>query len=374
MSQTQDVESYVVELRSDTFTKPSKGMYEAIMKAEVGDSIYDEDPTITLLEKQTAEMFGKEASLFMPSGTMANLVAAMVHCEERGSEIIVGNKSHFNMWEQGGVGQIGGIYSRQIDNLPDGSFDLEKLEEMIPTEEDRCCGRIKLVCVENSQNWCGGRILPTEFVENLGLMLRKHNIKLHCDGSRIMTVAMASGVDIKLLCKDYDSINFCFSKAVGAPVGSILVGGKSFIQKAVRVRQSLGGGMRQAGVLAACCLYGLEHAQNNIKMDLANSKRLSEGIHKLNSKVFYIDIDNIETNIIHLVITSKKFTSSQLIQRLETVTDAELKQLKKSIKVKVGEIDKKTMRLLTHLDVNSTEIEQALIKFEYVNNEYLALE
>lgn len=366
----QEHESYEVELRSDTFTKPSKDMLAHMMKAEVGDSIYDEDPTIKLLEKTVAEMFGKEDSLYMPSGTMANLVAAMVHCNERGSEIIVGSKSHFNLWEQGGISQIGNIYSRQLENLDDGSFDLEKLENMLPDASDRCCGRVKAVCIENSQNWCGGRILKTDFMEKLGELCRKNDIKVHLDGSRIMTVSEKTGVDIKTLCKDCDSINFCFSKQVGAPIGSILIGSKNFIEKALRVRQSLGGGMRQAGVLAAACLYGLSKARENIKLDLANAYRLASGIHQLKNKVFAVDIENIETNIVHLEILSKKFGSLDLIERLQTVTKEELNHLKQSIVVKVGEIDKRTVRLVTHLDVNANEIEKALIKLEYVSNEY----
>lgn len=363
------LDSYCVELRSDTFTKPSKGMYEAMVSAQVGDSIYDEDPTITKLEKTTAELFGKEASLFMPSGTMANLVAAMVHCSERSSEIIVGEKSHFNMWEQGGISQIGGMYARQIANLDDGTFDLEKLESMLPDDDDRCCGVVKAVCIENSQNWCGGRVLPMEFMNKLAVLLKKKNVKLHLDGSRVNTVAAATGIDVKLLVKDCDSINFCFSKACGAPVGSILIGDKEFIKKAVRVRQSLGGGMRQAGVLAACCLYGLEHLRENLKKDLANAKRLSEGISALKSSILSVD-NVVETNIVHMKITSTKLNSNDLIERLQKVTDAELKSLKHNIIVKVGDVDNKVVRLLTHLDVDSNEIEMALLKIEYVCREY----
>lgn len=366
-----EIESYVVELRSDTFTKPSKGMREAMANSVVGDAIYDEDPTITLLEKTTAELFGKEASLFMPSGTMVNLVSAMVHCNERGSEAIVGDKSHYNLWEQGGLGQIGGIYTRQIQTLDDGTYDLKVLESMMPDHSDRCCGRVKMVAIENSHNWCGGRILPMDFLEKLGILCRERNIKIHVDGSRIMTVAAASGIDVKTLVKDCDSVNFCFSKQCGAPVGSILIGDKEFIQKAVRVRQSLGGGMRQSGVLAACCLYGLNNLEENLKKDLKNAKRLAEGINKLPGDIFNIDFENIQTNIINMTIKSDRYSAMDLIKRLETVTEDELKQLNKSIIVKVGEIDSKTVRLLTHLDVDETGIEMAILKLEYVATEYL---
>lgn len=364
---------HTIELRSDTFTKPSKGMLEAMCKAEVGDSIYDEDPTITLLEKTTAEFFGKEASLFMPSGTMANLVAAMVHCNERSSEMIIGDKSHINLWEQGGVSQIGGIYTRQIKTLEDGTYDLDELETMLPSLDDRCVGNVKMVATENSHNWCGGRIVPLEFFTKLGKLLRERNVKLHVDGSRIATVAVASGIDVKTWVKDCDSINFCFSKACGAPVGSILIGEKSFIQQAVRVRQSLGGGMRQAGVLAACCLYGLERLEENLKKDLANAKRLAEGIHSLRGDgVFSIDYANIDTNIVNMKITQDKLTSAEVIERLQRITKEEKEQLKKSIILKVGEYDKTTARLLTHLDVNADEIELALLKLKFVSAEYAA--
>ena len=155
----------------------------------------------------------------------------MVHCNERGSEAIVGDKSHYNLWEQGGLGQIGGIYTRQIQTLDDGTYDLKVLESMMPDHSDRCCGRVKMVAIENSHNWCGVRILPMDFLEKLGILCRERNIKIHVDGSRIMTVAAASGIDVKTLVKDCDSVNFCFSKQCGAPVGSILIGDKEFIQK-----------------------------------------------------------------------------------------------------------------------------------------------
>lgn len=371
---SHQLEHHVIELRSDTFTKPSKEMFEYMQKCEIGDSQYDEDPTITLLEKRTAELFGKEASLFMPSGTMANLVAAMVHCDGRGSEMIVGDISHFNLWEQGGIGQIGGIYTRQIETLPDGTYDLEKLESMLPDHTDRGCGHVKVVAIENSHNWSGGRILPLDYLEKLGALMKKRNVKLHVDGSRVATVSAATGIDIKTWVKECDSVNFCFSKAVGAPIGSILIGNKDFIAKAVRVRQSLGGGMRQAGVLAACCLYGLDHLDENLKKDLVNAKRLAKGIHDLKTSVFCVDFDNIETNIVHLKINSNSFSADDLMDRLLKVTDSELKDLKRSIAVKVGGIDNKTVRLLTHLDVNSNEIELALLKIEYVANEFSNIE
>lgn len=213
MAQTNE-DVITVELRSDTFTKPTKAMLQEMIQAEVGDSIYNEDPTMIELEKTVASLFGKEASIFMPSGTMANLIGVMSHCNERGCEVIVGDKSHFNLWEQGGVSQVGGIYSRQVPNFSDGTFDLELVEDVIQDHTDTHCTKTKVICVENTQNMCGGRVLPQKFLDDLHELCVRHDIKLHMDGSRIINASLVTKQSLSEMCKHCDSINFCFSKVI----------------------------------------------------------------------------------------------------------------------------------------------------------------
>jgi threonine aldolase len=244
----------------------------------------------------------------------------MSHCYERGSEVVVGDLSHYNLWEQGGIGQIAQVYAKQIENLPDGTFDLSKLEKMIPDHSDPHCSQTRLVCIENTHNWCGGKILPTKFLDNLHEFCSSRNIKIHVDGSRIMNASVATRTSVKELCKHCDSINFCFSKSVGAPVGSILIGSRDFIQRAERVRKVLGGSMRQTGVLAAACLYGLEHAEENMKLDNQNAKNLAIGIEKATHGVVHVNSKDVQTNIVHMKILKPGLTVAEFITRLATVS------------------------------------------------------
>lgn len=262
-----------------------------------------------------SDLFGKEAALFMPSGTMANLAAVMTHCNERGCDIIVGDNSHFNLWEQGNVSQIGGIYCKQIRNNEDGTFDLEKFESMISDHTDCHCSTTKAVCIENTHNQCGGRVLPISFIENLRQICDRYDVRIHLDGSRVMNASIASGKSVKEICLHCDSINFCFSKGLGAPVGSVLIGSKQFIARAKRVRKALGGAMRQVGLLAAACLHALERAQQNLTKDHQNAKRLADGI----STGSAVQLDNkVETNIVHLKL-HPSIKMADFIQRLAMV-------------------------------------------------------
>lgn len=356
-----------IELRSDTHTKPTAEMLQEMIKAEVGDSVYNEDPTVIKLETTVSELFGKESALFMPSGTMANLIAVMTHCYERGSEIIVGNISHYNLWEQGGVSQIGGVYVKQIQNLADGTFDLEKFESLIADHTDVHCPRTRAVCIENTHNSCGGRVLPIEFIQELRTVCDRHDIRIHLDGSRVMNASIASGKSVKEICRSCDSINFCFSKGLGAPVGSVLIGSSVFIEKARRLRKVLGGGMRQVGILAAACLYGLEKAEQTIRKDHANAKKLASGINGQN--VVEIDVENVQTNMVNLKL-NKKIQISDLVNRLKEVNENEINELDGIIRVNAGETDSKTIRLVANLNVNSNDIDLAIKKINYVINEF----
>lgn len=251
----------------------------------------------------------------MPSGTMANLAAVMTHCNERGCDIIVGDISHFNLWEQGNVSQIGGIYCKQIRNNQDGTFDLEKFEHLISDHTDCHCSRTKVVCIENTHNHCGGRVLPVSFIEDLRQICNRHDIMIHLDGSRIMNASIACGKSVKELSQHCDSVNFCFSKGLGAPIGSVLIGKKDFIARAKRVRKALGGAMRQVGLLAAACLHALDRAQENLTRDHENAARLASGI----STGGAVQLDNkVETNIVHLKL-HPSIKINDFIQRLAEV-------------------------------------------------------
>ncbi|CAF0893776.1 unnamed protein product [Brachionus calyciflorus] len=356
----------IIELRSDTFTKPTPEMLQEMIKAEVGDAVYDEDPTVTKLEERVSELFGKEAALFVPSGTMANLIAVMVHCNERGSEIIVGDISHYNLWEQGGVSQIGNVYAKQIPNNEDGTFDLEKFESLISDHTDCHCSRTRLVCIENTHNHCGGKVLPIEFIRDLRKICDKYDIRIHLDGSRVMNASLASGLSVKEISDGCDSVNFCFSKGLGAPVGSVLIGSKKFIEMAKRTRKVLGGSMRQVGILAGACLYALDKANENLLKDHENAIKLAEGINGQG----LLEVQKPETNIIHLKL-GPKIKIADFVNRLKTVNESEVNRLGGVIKVNAGESDIKTIRLLSNLNVTTNQIDLAIKKINCVIEEFL---
>lgn len=357
-----------IELRSDTFTKPTKEMLEEMIQAEVGDAVYDEDPTMLKLEKTMADLLGKEASIFMPTGTMANLIGVMSHCNERGCEVIVGDQSHFNLYEQGGVSQVGGVYSRQVPNLSDGTFDLELVEDLIQDHTDAHCTKTKVICVENTQNHCGGKVLPTKFLDDLHSLCVKHDIKVHLDGSRLFNASLVSKQSLAEMAKHCDSVNFCFSKGLGAPVGSMLIGSKDYIKRAYRLRKLLGGSMRQTGLLASCCLHALRNAETNLRLDHSNAQKLGKGIQDVSRGV--VEVDLAITNITHVRIIPKDLTITKFIERLRTVTDEELTSLKKSIVVNVGDSDKRTMRLLTNLNVSTADVDLTIQKFNFICQEF----
>ncbi|HNM36392.1 MAG TPA: low-specificity L-threonine aldolase, partial [Anaerolineales bacterium] len=256
-----------VDLRSDTVTKPTPEMREAMAEAEVGDDVYGDDPTVNQLQVKAAEMLGKEAALFVPSGTMGNLLALLVHCS-RGEEVICGDKSHIYVNEAGGMAALGGIYPHPVPNQKDGTLRLEDIRASIqPDDSHRTITR--LVCIENTQNMCGGVVLSVEYTKQVGQLAKEHGLKFHIDGARIFNAAAALNVDIKELVAPADSVMFCLSKGLVAPIGSMLVGTKEFIAKAHRLRKMLGGGMRQVGVMAAAGLVSLDVMTGRLKQDHA---------------------------------------------------------------------------------------------------------
>jgi threonine aldolase len=263
-----------IDLRSDTVTKPTEAMWEAMAQAEVGDDVYGEDPTVNNLQSMAAERFGKEAALFIPSGTMGNLVAIMTHCH-RGDEAVLGDRSHTYLYEAGGVSALGGIHTFIVPNQSNGKISLEDLESAI-RPDDAHFPRTRLLCLENTHNRCGGSVLEKSYIDDVAALANKHHIKLHMDGARIFNAAVALGLPVAELTARIDTLTFCLSKGLCAPVGSVLVGDRAFIAEAHRIRKQLGGGMRQVGILAAAGIIALEEMVDRLAEDHARAKDLAK--------------------------------------------------------------------------------------------------
>ena len=270
----------VVDLRSDTVTKPTEGMLRCMCAAELGDDVFGDDPTVRRLEHRVAELLGKEAAVFVASGTMGNLIALGSHCEGRGEEVLCGKESHIFVYEQGGASSLMGIVFNTIQNQPDGTLDLEEVAKYMKPL-DAHFAQAKVLALENTSNKLGGLVLPLDYMEKAGLFCQKHGLKLHVDGARLWNAAVYLRKEVKELVSWADSVNVCFSKGLGAPAGSVLVGSKEFIARARRLRKAVGGGMRQVGLLAAAGLYALDFHVDRLREDHENATRLAEGLREM---------------------------------------------------------------------------------------------
>ncbi|KVL94528.1 low-specificity L-threonine aldolase [Burkholderia stagnalis] len=266
----------MIDLRSDTVTRPSPAMLAAMTAAEVGDDVWGDDPTVLRLQAAVAERAGKEAGLFFPSGTQSNLAALMAHCE-RGDEYIVGQLAHTYKYEGGGAAVLGSIQPQPIENALDGSLPIDKIVAAIKPIDNHFA-RTRLLALENT---IGGRVLPTGYAEAAVAVARERGLATHLDGARVCNAAVASRRTIADVCAPFDTVSICFSKGLGAPVGSVLVGSRPLLERAHRWRKVLGGGMRQAGILAAACLYALEHNVERLADDHANAAHLAEGLARI---------------------------------------------------------------------------------------------
>lgn len=272
----------VADFRSDTVTKPDEAMRTAMAQAIVGDDVYEEDPTVNALEKNCADLFGKEAALFVVSGTMGNLLSILAHTE-RGDEIIVGNTSHVHRWEQGNYAKLAGVSSTTVKVLDDGTLPLDEIKFAIRAD-DIHMPRSKLICLENTHNYAGGKSIPLEYMKKVRELADAHDLRLHVDGARFYNAAIDLGVSIAELAEPADSVMMCFSKGLGCPVGSIVVGSSDFIRRCRRHRKSLGGGWRQAGILAAAALYALEIAPSTVRSDHENAQYLCSSLNSATPK------------------------------------------------------------------------------------------
>jgi threonine aldolase len=346
MSQPQ----VLIDLRSDTVTKPTPAMREAMAKAEVGDDVYGEDPTILALETLAADMLGKEAAVFVPSGTMGNLISVLSHCG-RGDEMILGDRAHIFMYEAGGAAAVGGIQPRTIPNRADGTLDLEQVVASI-RGDDPHQPVTRLLALENTQNLCGGTVLPVAYMDEAGELAHSQGLKLHVDGARIWNAAVALGVSPARLLKHADSVSACLSKGLAAPVGSVVAGSDEFILRARRMRKQVGGGMRQAGVIAAAGLVSLMEMVERLAEDHANAKLLAEGLARIDGVA--IDPASIQTNLVYFEITRKGMNGQDVAAGLSNEG------------VRLNGTGGKIMRAVTHNDVTTSDIEQALDAFEIV--------
>ena len=302
----------VVDLRSDTLTRPTPAMSRAMAAADVGDDVFGEDPTVNKLEKMAAERMGKEAALFVASGTMGNLVSLLAHCA-RGEEIILGSFAHTFYFEQGGSAAVGGIHPRTLPNQPDGTLTLSDIEGAIRPDNVHF-PRTRLIVLENTHNLCGGHPLDIDYMRAVGDIARRHSLKIHVDGARFFNAAVALDVPAAKLAADADSVSFCLSKGLAAPVGSVVCGNHNFIAEARRARKILGGGMRQAGVLAAAGIVALNEMVERLADDHANARKLAQGLAEMPG--VSIDPSQIHTNIVYFEINREDLTVEELVKRL----------------------------------------------------------
>jgi len=338
-----------IDLRSDTVTKPTPEMREAMAEAEVGDDVYRDDPTVNRLEEVAADKLGKEAALFVPSGTMGNLIALLVHCQ-RGSEVILGNLSHIYLNEAGGMSALGGIQPCPIQNQPDGTLALDDILASIRTE-DVHHPITRLVCIENTQNICGGVPLTAEYTRQVGDLAHNHDLSLHIDGARIFNSAAAQKIAVSELVEPADSVMFCLSKGLASPVGSMLVGAQTFIARARHIRKMLGGGMRQVGVIAAAGLISLERMTKRLSEDHARAKKLADGLRQVKGLV--VDANSPYTNMVYLNLSEDA-----------SVDAPQITQKMKELGVLVDPENARRFRLVTHYWIDDQAVEQTISAFQ----------
>jgi len=302
-----------IDLRSDTVTHPTEAMRQAMATATVGDDVYGEDPTVNQLEAEAAEMLGKEAGLFVSSGTQGNLIALLTHTEGRGVEVIMGEKAHTFIYETGSLSAFGGMMPRTLPLQPDGSLSLDEIEHAIRSDNIHF-PRTQLVTLENTQGTLGGKPLGKAYMDSAADLAHKHDLKLHIDGARIFNAATECGEDVADLVAGADSVTFCLSKGLCAPAGSILVGDAAFIKEGRRMRKMLGGGMRQAGILAAAGLIAIHEMTQRLHEDHANARRLADGLKSVPG----IEVMSNDTNFVFFWLNEDaKLTPKELSQQLD---------------------------------------------------------
>ncbi|XP_058417754.1 uncharacterized protein LOC131417811 isoform X4 [Diceros bicornis minor] len=438
------VPAHVVDLRSDTVTKPGPAMRRAMAEAVVGDDDYGEDPTVRELQEKAVELLGVEQTLFVPTNTMANLISVMCHCRRRGSQLLLGQECHLHVYEQGGVAQIAGVHSHPLPDLPHGTLDLAELERMVTrglgSPYHPVC---ELICLENTHSSSGGRVLPINYLRQVRLLARSYGVRVHLDGARLMNASVALHVPPARIVEHCDSVSLCFSKVgsrwaapqtqeggvacsrrlswvpgllcwqplipltlpqmgppcppfpipfappppaprtetptqgaeeqdsllsssqgLGAPVGALVGGPKDFIEEAWRLRKALGGGMRQAGVLAAAALVGLADAEEVLLRDHRNAQRFAKGLQELASPLCSVDLTAVETNMVMVRVDGPP--PEELCRRLQAVSADEVAQTGRAVRVLLFPWTERSVRAVWHRDVSAQDTELALRKWGFV--------
>ncbi|MFC4274920.1 low-specificity L-threonine aldolase [Achromobacter aloeverae] len=332
----------MIDLRSDTVTRPSAAMRAAMAAAEVGDDVMGDDPSVQRLQALTAERAGKAAGLFFPTGTQSNLAAIMAHCG-RGDEYLVGQLAHTYKYEGGGAAVLGSVQPQPVEHAEDGSLPIAKLAAAIKPVDDPHYARTRLLALENTFH---GKVIPQDYIVEAAAFARKHDLGVHLDGARVCNAAVASGKTIAELCAPFDTVSICFSKGLGAPVGSVLVGSRALIEGARRWRKVLGGGMRQSGVLAAAALYALENNVDRLAQDHANAARLARGLAQIDG----VTVHGHATNMVFVSVAPEHGAP----------LGAHAKEQGLMIKPVYGA----AMRLVTHLDVSEADIDRSVAIFK----------
>ena len=331
----------IIDLRSDTVTKPTAEMRNAMMNAEVGDDVYGEDPTVNRLESLAAELLGTEAAIYVASGTQSNLLGIMSHCQ-RGDEYIVAQNAHTYRYEAGGAAVLGSIQPQPLDTKEDGTFDLDKVEENIKSD-DFHFARTRLLCLENTT---GGKVLPLSYIQDAAKVAKKHGLGFHLDGARVFNAAVSLKVDVQEISKYFDSISVCLSKGLGAPIGSVLCGKKELIDKARRQRKMLGGGMRQAGFIAAAGIYALQNHITRLEEDHQNASKLAEGLSRI--EALSVQPNAAKTNMIFIPFGVEESDKLQTFMKEKGVLIS----------------GRGSLRLVTHLDISETDIQTVIHAFK----------
>ncbi|PYC24043.1 low-specificity L-threonine aldolase [Pseudomonas jessenii] len=326
----------VIDLRSDTVTQPTPAMLDAMTAADTGDDVYGEDPTVNRLEAELAKRLGFAAALFVPTGTMSNLLGLMAHCE-RGDEYVVGQQAHTYKYEGGGAAVLGSIQPQPLEVQADGSLDLDQVAAAIKPD-DFHFARTRLLALENTMQ---GKVLPLDYLARARQFTQDHGLQLHLDGARLYNAAVKLGVDARVITQYFDSVSVCLSKGLGAPVGSVLCGSEQLIGKARRLRKMVGGGMRQAGLLAAAGLYALDHNVERLADDHANAQLLAEGLREAG-----FIVEPVQTNMVYVQMGDKA-------EALKAFAG------ERGIKLSAAT----RLRMVTHMDVNRSQIEQVIATF-----------
>jgi len=332
-----------IDLRSDTFTLPSKEMLDSIPSAELGDDVEGEDPTVNQLQDMAADMFGAEAALLVASGTMGNLVSLMAHCR-RGDEVFLEAEAHIYYYELGGMSAIVGAIPNLIKGVR-GKFTPEQLEAAI-RHPDLHYPIARLVCIENTHNRGGGTVWTPREVEAVAKVAHDHGLKVHCDGARIFNAAVALDVDVKEYMRHLDSLSFCLSKGLACPVGSVVLGNRGFIEEVRRARKMVGGGMRQAGIIAAPGIIALQKMIGRLKEDHRNARRLAEGLNQIPG--VKVDLDSVQTNIVLADITGTGWDVDYFVNRAG------------KIGIQVFEFGATKARFVTHYGIDEQDIDEVL--------------